>query len=182
MNFPGSRCHLCPRVRPRVHSSGPKPARLLFLGESPSTKEDEVGEPFQGKTGSELRRVYMPIALIYPDDVHIDNAQRCSKEDYDNPTLEEGQSCCNVFLGPLLNEVQPQVVIPMGAVACSVFPEIGDLNMQHGIPLVGRYGAWSGVLFPTYHPSAGIHGAGFMIPLMSDFKRLGELLRELDRV
>src|SRR5271166_6144423 len=176
------RCPLCPRIRPRVMPTGPSPARLLFLGEGPSHTEDRDGEPFKGKTGSELRKVYMPIAMIYDGDVHIDNAVRCSQEDYRNPTNEEAASCCNMFLGPLLAQVQPQIIIPMGAVACSIFPEIGSLNLQHGIPLTARYGPWQGILYPTHHPSAGIHQAGFMIPLMSDFKRLGELVRELDTV
>lgn len=144
--------------------------------------EDKLGLPFTGKTGSELTHVYMPLALLYRPDVFIDNAARCSKLDYDNPTNEEAKSCCNVFLGPILNQVRPQIVVPMGAVACSIFPEVGDLNMTHGIPMAGRYGSWQGVLFPTYHPSAGIHSPGFMIPMMSDFKRLGELIRDLDRV
>ena len=122
----------------------------------------------------------MPIALIYPGDVYIDNAARCSKEDYENPTLEEAQSCCNVFLGPTLAQVQPQIIVPMGAVACSVFPEIKDFSLQRGIPLEGHYGSWSGILFPTWHPASGIHQPSFMIGLFSDFKRLGELIRELD--
>jgi uracil-DNA glycosylase family 4 len=161
---------------------GPIPARVMLLGEAPSYIEDARGEPFIGKTGSELTHVYLPIALLCRPDVYIDNVARCSKEDYDNPTNEEAQSCCNVFLGPILNQVQPQIIVPMGNAACSVFPEIGDLNFQHGIPLPGNYGAWSGILFPSYHPSAGIHAGGFMIPLMSDFKRLGELIRELDQL
>jgi uracil-DNA glycosylase len=175
-----NRCPLCPHVRPRVLATGPVPCRFLFLGEAPSTKEDELGYPFCGKTGSELERVYLPIALLHRDSVYIMNAAQCSKADYDNPTTLEAQSCCNMFLGPALMKVQPQIVIPMGAVACSVFGEIKDLGTQHGVPLVGSYGGWSGVLFPTYHPSAGIHSPGFMIPLMSDFKRLGELARELE--
>lgn len=144
--------------------------------------EDKLGEPFVGKTGSELKRVYMPIAGIYPGDVHVDNACRCSTSDYENPTNEEAISCCNVFLGPLLNEVRPQIIILMGAVACSVFSEITDLNMQHGVPVIGRYGSWEGILFATFHPSAGIYSSGYMIPIMTDFKRLGELIRELDRL
>ena len=176
------RCPLCPHVRPLVPSTGPIPARILFLGEAPSTIEDRDGEPFKGKTGSELRRVYLPIAMLYDGDVYIDNAVRCSQEDYRNPTNEEAASCCNMFLGPLLAKVRPQAIVPMGAVACSIFPEIGPLNLQHGIPLPGRYGPWQGVLYPTFHPSSGIHSPGYMIPLMSDFKRLGELLQELDRV
>ncbi len=162
--------------------TGPVPARVMFLGEAPSSMEDKQGMPFVGKTGSELIHVYMPLALLYRTDVYIDNAARCSKGDYDNPTNEEAQGCCSVFLGPILNQVRPQIIVPMGAVACSVFPEIDNLNMVHGIPQPGRYGPWQGVLFPTYHPSAGIHSPGYMIPLMADFKRLGELIRDLDRV
>jgi len=160
------RCPLCPHVRPLVPSTGPIPARILLLGEAPSTTEDRDGEPFKGKTGSELRRVYLPIAMLYDGDVYIDNAVRCSQEDYRNPTNEEAASCCNM----------------MGAVACSIFPEIGPLNLQHGIPLVGHYSGREYVLFPVYHPSSGIHSPGFMIPLMSDFQRLGKLIQELDRL
>lgn len=162
--------------------TGPIPARFLFLGEGPSTAEDKQGCPFVGKTGSELRNVYMPIASIYPGDCYIDNAARCSKQDYDNPTNLEAQGCCNFFLGPILHQVQPQIVIAMGGVACSVFAEVKDLTMQHGVPISASYTGHEFVLFPTYHPSAGIHSPGFMIPLMSDFRRLGELIKELDRL
>lgn len=163
-------------------ATGPVPCRILFLGEAPSTAEDKYGIPFYGKTGSELEKVYLPLALLHRDNVYIMNAAQCSTVDYENPTAEEAASCCNMFLGPTLMQVQPQIVVPMGAVACSVFSEITNLNLQHGIPLVLRYGSWSGVGFPMFHPSAAIHSPSYGIPLQSDFKRLGELIRELDQL
>jgi len=174
-----TRCALCPRHRPPVPSVGPKPARVLFLGEGPSYEEDRLGEPFKGKTGIELTGTYMPIVGVPRSDVHIFNAMACSNKAYENPTPEQAMSCSSVHLGPLLAEVQPEVIVVMGAVACSLFPEIENLNLQHGRPLRGKWGSWSGILFPSYHPSAGIHSTGYMISLMQDFNDLGKLLRNL---
>ena len=176
------RCSLCPNYRPRVLPTGPIPARILFLGEQPAEVEDKYGEPFVGKTGSELIHTYFPIAGLHRDYVYIDNARRCSEPDYENPTNEQAQSCCNLFLGRTLNQVRPQIVVPMGAVACSVFVEVKNLALQHGIPIPAHYSGWSGVLFPTFHPSSGLHQTAFMIALMKDFDRLGKLIRELDQL
>lgn len=107
----------------------------------------------------------------------------CSNKGYENPTSEQAMSCSSVHLGPLLNEVKPEVIVVMGAVACSLFPEIENLNLQHGIPIPGKWGSWQGLLFPSYHPSAPLHGAtGYMISIMADFNYLGKLLKELDRL
>lgn len=91
-------------------------------------------------------------------------------------------SCSSVWLGPLLAEARPWILVTMGQVAASLFPEIGNLNLQHGIPLPGKWGAWEGVLFPMYHPSAGIHATGYMIALMDDFDKLEKLVRELEEL
>jgi uracil-DNA glycosylase len=84
-----------------------------------------------------------------------------------------------IHLGPLLQEVRPEIIVPMGAIACSLFPNI-NLNLDHGLPCVGKWGAWEGVCFPTYHPSAGIHASSFMIPLQADFHTLQLFLHRLD--
>lgn len=174
------RCPPCPRFRPPVPGSGPTPARILFLGEAPSYQEDKYGAVFVGKTGEELVQTYLPLAFIHRDSVYIDNVFSCSHIDYHNPEPEEALSCISLRLSDLLNRVRPQIICPMGSIACSIFPEIGPLTLQHGIPLPGKWGAWRGVLFPMFHPSSGIHVVSFMIPLMADFKRLGELSREME--
>lgn len=176
-----SRCHLCPHRRPPVFPDGPIPCRLLFIGEGPSWEEDKQGRCFVGKTGIELTGTYFVIAGLVREEVYITNARWCSETDYANPTEEQAAACSGVHLGPLLAKVKPQIIVPMGAVACSLFG-IGSLNQEHGIARGGEYGAWKGVVFPMFHPSTGLHSSSFMIPMMADFDRLRTLLTELDNL
>lgn len=175
-------CLRCPRRlthRSPVLPTGPIPARVMLLGEQPARDEDRRGEVFCGRTGKELDATYLPLASLPRSSVFIMNSRQCSTPDYSNPEPIDADSCMSVHLAPILNQVQPQVLVPMGAVACSLWPQI-DLNRDHGIPLPGKWGSWEGVLFPCYHPSSGMRSTSFMIPLMQDFQNLGILLRKLD--
>ena len=171
-------CSTCPRIRDIVPPTGPTPCRVMLLGEGPHRDEDKWGRVFAGKTGKELDGTYLPIANLPRSEVYVCNARWCSNKDYSNPTPEQAFSCSSVHLGEVLSVVRPQVVVPMGAVACSLWPEI-HLPLDHGLPQVGKWGPWEGVLFPVYHPSAGIHATSMMIPMMNDFHALGKLLLEL---
>lgn len=174
-----SRCHLCPRHNQPVLPTGPTPARVLFIGEAPSYTEDEQGLPFVGRTGQELDHTYLPLANLPRSHVHICNARYCSSPGYENPTPEQAISCSSVHLGPLLAQVKPEIIVPMGAIACSMFHGV-NLNKDHGLPRPGKWGGWEGIVFPMFHPSAGMHTTSYMIPLMDDFHRLGELIKQLD--
>jgi hypothetical protein len=95
--------------------------------------------------------------------------------DYSNPDTADAMTCASTNLSILLNQVKPEIIVPMGAVACSIFDGI-NLNMHHGILQPAKWGSWSGYVFPTFHPTAGMRTTSYMIPLMADFKKLGELL------
>jgi len=173
-------CALCPRRRGPVPPCGPVPARVLLIGEGPSYEEDRQGVPFSGRTGQELDQTYLTIANLPRSVVHITNARLCSEKRYENPTPEQALACAAVHLGETLARVKPQIVVPMGAAACSLFPGI-NLNLDHGIPQPGAWGSWRGILFPQFHPSAGMHSRGYMIPLMQDFDSLRKMIAALDR-
>lgn len=174
------RCSLCPRLpyRKPIAPDGPIPCRVMLLGEAPHVDEDRHDCPFSGKTGQELNNVYLPVLGLPRSHVLIFNACACSQPSYDNPTPEQALACSSVHLGPLLAAAQPIILVPMGGIACSLFGDI-NLNYDHGIPRAGRWGNWTGCLFPTYHPSAALHATSYMIPLMDDFNQLGKLYRHL---
>lgn len=178
-----NRCVLCPRISYRrpIPPDGPRPCRILLLGEGPSFDEDEKQCVFSGKTGFELNQTYLPLLGLPRSQVTIANATWCSQPTYQNPTREQALSCASVHLAPLLSEVRPYIIAPMGAVACSLWPEI-NLSHDHGIPFLGRWGGWSGCLFPMYHPSSGLHNSAWMISLMNDFDVLGKLLKKLQQL
>jgi uracil-DNA glycosylase len=168
-------CTSCPHFRPPVPSIGPVPCRVLLLGEQPSKSEDRDGIPFTGPTGEELTTTYIPLTGLSRSDFHIANVRQCSFADYHNPTAQDAMVCANANLSTLLNLVKPEIIVPMGAVACSIFEGI-NLTMHHGIPQPAKWGGWKGWVFPTFHPTAGMRQTSYMIPLMADFKRLGELI------
>lgn len=174
-----SRCHSCPRVRYPVLPTGPTPARVLLLGECPSYNEDEQGLTFVGRTGQELDNTYLPLANLPRSNVAVANTRYCSHLDYHNPTPQEAVDCASVHLGELLARVKPEILVPMGAIACSLFHNV-QLTKDHGIPRPAKWGSWRGVLLPIYHPSFGIHAPSMMIALMDDFHRLGVILKQMD--
>ncbi|MDA4120373.1 MAG: uracil-DNA glycosylase, partial [Thaumarchaeota archaeon] len=176
-----TRCKICPCTRNRspVLPSGPSPCRLLFIGEGPARHEDALGIPFVGDSGKEENEHYLPLAGLDRDSVAFCNAVYCSQPTYRNPTDKEAAICSSRHLPALLDRVRPEIIVPMGAVACSLFPSI-NINIHHGRPQVGKYADWEGIVFPTYHPAAGLRSTAYMIPLRQDMKDLKELLRKID--
>ena len=174
-------CSMCPRLphRKPIPPVGPRPARIVLCGEAPSYDEDSQGEPFVGKTGFELTNTYLPILGIPRSELLICNARWCSEYNYANPTPEQALSCASLHLGPLLAEAQPEIVVPMGAVACSLFTGV-NLNMDHGRARVGKWGSWCGCVFAMYHPSSGLHVSSMMIALAADFDNLRKFIKGLD--
>lgn len=174
-----TRCSLCPKYRPPVPPEGPVPARLMLLAEAPHHKEDAYGRPLCGPTGQELDGLYLPFLNLPRSEVYLANARCCSEQDYANPTPEQAMSCSSVHLGPMLEKVKPQVLVLSGAISCSLFGI--NPTTDHGIPRKAKWGAWEGVVFPTFHITAGMRQAAYMIPLLNDFDGLRVMLSELDR-
>lgn len=171
------RCPRCPRARNIVAPNGPIPCNLMFLGECPAKDEDRYGAPFVGRTGDELDNTYLPLIGIPRTEVFVMNSVQCSRPNYDNPLPIDADSCMSVNLSLVLVEVAPVIIVPMGAITCSLWPQI-DLERDHGTPIPGTWGSWRGVLWPSYHPSAGMRKTGYMIALMTDFHALGKFCKE----
>jgi hypothetical protein len=112
-------------------------------------------------------------------EIFLANARWCSEPDYANPTPEQAMSCASIHLGPMLEQVKPQVLVLSGAVSCSLFGI--NVTTDHGIPRQAKWGSWSGIVYPTHHITAGMRQAAYMIPLLNDFDGLRKMLAELDR-
>jgi uracil-DNA glycosylase len=174
-----SHCSRCPRRRPIVQPCGPIPCPILFLGEQPAKDEDKWGTPFVGKTGQEFDHTYLPLSNLPRSSIFIMNSRLCSTADYSNPEPIDADSCMSLHFGPILSQVKPVIIVPMGAIACSLWSDV-KLSLHHGIPREAKFGPWHGILFPTHHPSAGMRKTGYMVSLMQDFNELGKLIRSLD--
>ena len=179
--FSASRCPACPERFKCVPPSGPK--RMggnLFIGEAPGWEEDKQGIPFVGKTGREVNEHYLPLAGLKRGGEDFTNAIKCMPDrpkgkldmnrEVDRELLE---ACSEHFLFNEIEQLQPGLLIPMGAFACwAIDPNI-DLEVHHGMPVDTRLG----MAFPMYHPAQGIHEPKKMLQIRNDWIRLRRYLR-----
>lgn len=185
------RCPACPErdsCKPFPQPTGPKHARVCIIGEGPATDEYRQGRVFAGKTGQELDGQYLPLAGLDRDNVYVTNASKCAgrtkQGGIDNPSNAQARACWAYFSQFELREVQPEVIVVMGAIAADAVLGPGvDMEMQHGIPIQRPFThEWPAPLppaavVPVYHPAAGLHDTKWMIALQDDFRRLRKLVR-----
>lgn len=150
----GGACKLnkgCQRPYQKHYGSGKVP--ILFIGSSPSKKEDQDGVKMEGLPAKLLKKLCRR-GNIFLEDCTKANAVRCyAPEEIENKEID----ACRLFLDDLIDEIKPEIIIPMGSAATRsiLAPEWGD--KVGGFPRwVGfqipsrRHNAW---ICPTYHPN-----------------------------
>lgn len=175
-----SRCSLCPGIHKCLPPDGTH-GDVLFIGEAPGPVEEKKGRIFIGKTGQECDIQYLPLAGLSRGTVVMANAISCfpisdgGKLDPNRVKDQQLLECCAAHhLYPLIERMQPRVLVPMGAFACrAVCPDV-NLEVQHGFPTPTRFGIPA---FPMYHPALGLHEPKRMLLLRNDWQRLRHYLR-----
>lgn len=171
-----SRCALCPGTYNCVPPSGPTNVEDMYIGEAPGTTEDKAGQPFVGKTGEEVDKTYLPLAGQKREACYFTNSIRClpntPKHKLDlkkQSTKDLIDSCAGYHLYKEIAQIQPKLLIPMGAIAChAIDPDI-NLELHHGMPFKTRLGIMA---FPMWHPAGGLHEPKKMLQIRTDWWRL----------
>ena len=105
---------------PKVGSSGPDNATIMFVGEAPGEKEIIYGKPFVGQAGDVFRKFLM-LSGISPDECRLTNvckykpprndiAKWFSKEGEPHPQVAEGIA----ELAEEIRSVRPNVIVALG--------------------------------------------------------------------
>lgn len=171
---------MCPGVNTCVPPSGPTNTSIIFLGEAPGKDEDKKGIPFIGKTGREVNEHYLPLAGLSRDNSYFTNTIRCLPVSSDgrldktrSKDVALMNSCANHNLYNEITDINPKLIVPMGAFACLALDPNIDLDLHHGIP----YQSDIGMLFPMWHPAGGVHEPKKMLQIRTDWVRLRRYLR-----
>lgn len=185
------RCGACSGKYHQIPSDGPRDARVVVYAERPGQWEESNarkgytgyynadGLPLcclVGPTGREWNETYLPLAGLERESVFTGNVVQCGADSNRKPTQREARVCGANHIPEELAEINPGVVILMGATACSLVPEI-DLEVEHGIPRQARLYDWEGVVVPIYHPALGLHEGSKMGLLLDDWAGVGEWMR-----
>ena len=114
-------CHACELGQTRtrtVFAGGSPPAKIMVIGEAPGKDEDEQGEPFVGRSGQLLTKLFAQVGLERERDLYIANTIKCRPPQNRKPTQAE-KDACRPFLDAQLAFIQPKVIVLCGTTAVS---------------------------------------------------------------
>lgn len=168
-----SKCEKCPLSKARtnvVPGEGSPKAEIMFIGEGPGQKEDELGRPFVGAAGKLLDKLIGSIRLKR-EDVFIANVVKCRPPENRDPLPEEVEACRR-WLDKQVEIIKPKLIILLGRHSMNRFLPNLRISVDHGKPK-RRYGQ---VYFPIYHPAAALYRNGLLEDLKKDFKKIPMIL------
>ncbi len=146
-------CALKKGARNLVFADGNPVARVMIIGEAPGRDEDRAGLPFIGRAGQLLDRMLAAIDLSRKSDqpqsaVYITNVLPWRPPQNRDPERDE-IAMMLPFLQRHIALVAPEIIVPMGNVACQAL-----LNKQGITRLRGQWCEAFGLpALPMLHPA-----------------------------
>ena len=150
-----------------VFGEGNPKTNLMFLGEAPGQKEDEVGLPFVGRAGTLLTNL-IKACNIERKDVYICNILKCRPPLNREPTEEEACNC-RPFLELQIQLVSPKIIVCLGSVAAQNL-----LGITTPISyLRGNWQEYKNIkVMPTYHPAYLLRNPEMKKYIVSDMQKV----------
>ena len=142
-------CDLNNSINKIVVSRGNPFAKLMIIGEAPGAKEEEIGEPFVGRSGKLLDKLLQNAGIDVNQDVYFCNVVKCRPPQNRRPTKIEIQENLP-WLYQQIKLVNPSVIVLVGATALEAI-----LKIKSPISILrGEWIDWEGKLvMPVFHPS-----------------------------
>lgn len=171
-------CKNCPLYKNRIQAvpgSGNPNAKLVFIGEAPGRFEDEQGLPFVGRSGKLLDFMLSQIGMNRSD-VWIGNIVKCRPPQNRDPLPEE-ISVCKHYLSEQLKFLNPKVIVTLGRFSMNYFLPEAKISTTHGQPHELKSSQGGFILFPLYHPAAGLRNGNVKLTLINDFLKIPDLLK-----
>jgi DNA polymerase len=162
-----TKCSLRKGCKQVVFGKGNPDANLLFIGEGPGAREDELGVPFVGAAGNLFSKILTAVN-ISREEIYIANIVKCRPPKNRKPKPEEAEICMP-YLDAQIAIIKPKIIVCMGSVASRYF-----LNHKGGITSIrgnwiDKQGIW---VMPTFHPAALLRDASKKKPVWLDFQKI----------
>ncbi len=109
-------CNLSNSINKIVVSRGNPLAKLMIIGEAPGAKEEELGEPFVGRSGKLLDKLLQNVGIDINQDVYFCNVVKCRPPQNRRPTKAEIQENLP-WLYQQIKLVNPEIIVLVGATA-----------------------------------------------------------------
>ena len=149
-----TKCELSKSRTQTVFSGGVPNGKLMLIGEAPGFWEDKKGEPFVGKAGQLLDKIFECVGLSRQKDVYICNTIKCRPPENRDPLPSEKEAC-REYLDAQIRIIDPKIILLCGRVAVqSILGDVGGITKIRGQWFDGEKYGFSGKKFiPIFHPS-----------------------------
>jgi len=165
-------CRLCKlhkaRTKP-VPGEGNSAATIMFVGEAPGRKEDELGKPFVGSAGKILDEVLVK-AGIDRSKIFITNIVKCRPPDNRVPQLDETTACITNYLQRQIQIIRPRVICILGSTALESLLGMKSILINRGKTVYRNNIKY----FLTIHPAATIYNGKLRSYLEKDMTALAK--------
>ncbi len=169
-------CRACPLYETRKHlvfGVGSRTAEVMFIGEGPGAREDELGEPFVGRAGKLLDDMFALIGLAR-ESVYIANIVKCRPPENRDPLSTE-QDACIAHLRRQAALIRPKLIVCLGRIAAMrLIREDYRITREHG-QWVEKNGFY---LTAMYHPAALLRDPVRRPEAFDDLKGLEDMIRK----
>ncbi len=162
-----------------VMGDGNADADIVFIGEAPGKKEDELGLPFIGAAGKVLDEM-LAQAGMRRSDVYITNIVKYRPPNNRDPLPEEKKAFWP-FLVSQLNVIQPRVVVTLGRHSMEYFLPDKKISLVHGQLARVAFEHTELVVLPLYHPAAALYNGSLRATLIDDFIQLPNIINILEK-
>jgi uracil-DNA glycosylase family 4 len=135
-----------------VSGDGSSSPDILFIGRDPGREEDDMGRPFVGRSGKDLRNTVAALGLS-PDQVRYTNTVRCHTPGDIGPDAEQ-LAACFPYLLQEIDSVRPKVIVALGKEASqTILATKKSITALRGRPLSVRVDYIEYPLVVTHHPA-----------------------------
>ncbi len=202
-----SKCVLRAGCKQVVPGAGSADAEIIFIGEGPGQKEDELGVPFVGAAGKFLDEMLGMINLsrgeacpasissklnslsnnkkIKPSEqnnwcgVYIANVVKCRPPQNRDPLPDEAATCWPWLLAQI-KIIQPKLIVTLGRHSMERFLTGKKISELHGtlvLKTIPEIGKQN--FYTLYHPAAALYNGSMRETLIKDFQRIPKVLEKI---
>jgi len=161
-----------------VSGEGSVNADILFIGEGPGQKEDELGRPFVGAAGKFLDEMLRVINLKR-EEVYIANVVKCRPPGNRDPLPDEVVACWP-WLMKQIKTINPKLIVTLGRHSMERFLPGYKISQMHGkalrrdMPEIGKR-----IFYALYHPAAALYNGSMREVLIKDFRKIPKLVKKI---
>ena len=155
-----------------VPGAGNPHADIMFIGEAPGKKEDELGLPFVGPAGKFLDLMLESINLKR-EDVYITNTVKYRPPNNRDP-FDDEKEMFRPWLEAQIEFINPKIFVPLGRHALWEF--LPDLKISENHGKIFYLKKRKKFVFAMYHPAVALYNGSYRDVLLKDFQNLKKFL------